>query len=190
MVHASHVSLLYQLSIGPIAYSHTYLLRLGLEIAVGPLCLIIDIKINIISHTGVSAATPRNIDYILGNNINGQAVIIVIGGAREVYCQDQSSIELVLKNRKGFVKKALQHGADLVPTFSFGENLVFSNPISNPKGSYLRNLQEKTLDVIGWPFPFFMGRGVFQYSFGILPKRHPITVVGKLILLMQINVLI
>ena len=80
------------------------------------------------------------------------------------------------------MKKALQHGADLVPTFSFGENLVFSNPISNPKGSFLRNLQDKTLDVIGWPFPFFMGRGVFQYSFGVMPKRRPITVVGKPIL--------
>ena len=98
--------------------------------------------INIISHTGVSAATPRNIDYILGNNINGQAVIIVIGGAREVYCQDQSSIELVLKNRKGFVKKALKHGSDLVPTFSFGEHSVFSNPFPNPKGSFSHALSE------------------------------------------------
>ena len=145
--------------------------------------MIIDIKINIISHTGVSAATPRNIDYILGNNINGQAVIIVIGGAREVYCQDQNSIELVLKNRKGFVKRALKHGSYLVPTFSFGELSLFSNMLLNPKGSFVRNLQEKICDKITWPFPIlFSGRGIFQYSFGLLPKRHPITVVGKLIL--------
>jgi len=25
----------------------------------------------------------------------------------------------------------------------------------------------------------FFGRGIFQYSFGMLPKRMPITVVGK-----------
>ena len=31
-----------------------------------------------------------------------------------------------------------------------------------------------------WPLPYFMGRGIFQYSFGILPKRLPLTVVvGK-----------
>ena len=109
--------------------------------------------------------------------------MIIIGGAREVYCQDENSIELVLKNRKGFVKKALKHGTDLVPTFSFGEASIYSNMVSNPKGSFIRSLQETILDKIGFPFPiFFIGRGVFQYSFGILPKRHPITVVGKLIL--------
>ena len=97
--------------------------------------------------------------------------------------QDQNSIELVLKNRKGFVKKALKHGSDLVPTFSFGEASIYSNMVSNPKGSFIRSLQETILDKIGFPFPiFFIGRGIFQYSFGILPKRHPITVVGKLIL--------
>ena len=139
-------------------------------------------KWNNLPHAGVSAATSQNIDYILESRKKGQALVIVIGGAREVFCQDQNCIELVLKNRKGFVKKALKHGSDLVPTFSFGENSVFSNPYPNPKGSSLRNLQGKILDAISFPFPFFMGRGVFQYSFGILPKRHPITVVGKLIL--------
>ena len=40
---------------------------------------------------------------------------------------------LTLKNRKGFVKVALQHGAALVPIFSFGENNLFAQ-IPNPKG--------------------------------------------------------
>ena len=79
------------------------------------------------------------------------------------------------------MKKALKYGSDLVPTFSFGEGSIFSNMVSNPKGSFIRNLQEKILDKIGFPFPiFFLGRGIFQYSFGILPMRKPITVVGKL----------
>ena len=119
---------------------------------------------------------------MLGNHKNGQAVTIIVGGAREVYCTNENCIELVLKNRKGFVKKALKHGAYLVPSFSFGEASVYSSPFSNPRGSFLRNLQEKICDTITFPLPiFFIGRGIFQYSFGILPKRHPITVVGKFI---------
>ena len=66
-----------------------------------------------------------------------------------------------------------------MPTFSFGEAFIYSNMFSNPRGSILRKIQEKILDRIGWPFPFFFGRGIFQYSFGMLPRRHPITVVGK-----------
>ena len=37
---------------------------------------------------GISAASSRNIDYLFENYKNGQAVVIVIGGAREVFCQD------------------------------------------------------------------------------------------------------
>ena len=101
----------------------------------------------------------------------GRAVVIVIGGAREVICQDQDRIELILLNRKGFVKKALKFGVDLVPTFSFGEAFIYSNMCSNPRGSFIRNLQEKILDKSGWPVPFFFGRGIFQYSF------HPLSLV-------------
>ena len=60
----------------------------------------------------------------------GTAAVLVVGGAREVLNQPDPSqgngeIRLILKERKGFVKLAMQHGADLVPTFSFGETSVF-----------------------------------------------------------------
>ena len=33
--------------------------------------------------------------------------------------------------------------------------------------------------IIGIPLSPVLGRGFFQYSFGVLPQRTPITVVGK-----------
>ena len=81
----------------------------------------------------------------------------------------------------GFIKKALKHGSALVPTFSFGEAFIYGKLFPNPRGSWIRSLQEYIVDKTRWPFPFFFGRGIFQYSFGMLPKRHPITVVSKFI---------
>ena len=61
--------------------------------------------------SGCSAASPQNIDHIVGNpSAKGQAAMIVIGGAREVLSIKEDKVELVLANRKGFCKKALIHG--------------------------------------------------------------------------------
>lgn len=45
----------------------------------------------------------------------GRAVTICVGGAREILEAQPGSLRLVLKDRKGFVKMALETGADLVP---------------------------------------------------------------------------
>nr|XP_006127338.1 2-acylglycerol O-acyltransferase 2-B-like [Pelodiscus sinensis] len=80
--------------------------------------------------------------------------------------------------RKGFIKAALQHGAALVPVFSFGENELF-HQVPNPQGSLVRTVHEQLQKVMGLALPLFHARGVFQYSFGLLPFRSPIhTVVG------------
>ncbi len=52
--------------------------------------------------------------------------------------------------------------------------------MNNPPGSRLRSIQERVLDVVSFPPILIKGRGIFQYSFGIVPKRRPITTVGKL----------
>ena len=98
---------------------------------------------------------------------------MVVGGAREVLCQEKDKIDLVILKRKGFIKKALEHGSDLVPTFSFGETFIFDAMWPNPKGSWTRKFQEYVLTIFGLPIFFFHG-------IGPLPKRHPITVVGML----------
>ena len=61
--------------------------------------------------SGLSAASKENISYILGNEkCKGQAVIIVVGGAREILCVGTGQTKLVLKNRKGFCKQAIVNG--------------------------------------------------------------------------------
>ena len=47
----------------------------------------------------------------------------------------------------------------------------------NPEGSRMRRLQDRLQKIFGVAPVLFMGRGIFQYSFGIVPKRHPIYVV-------------
>ncbi|CAH2208275.1 jg885, partial [Pararge aegeria aegeria] len=64
----------------------------------------------------------------------------------------------------------------LVPVFSFGEPDVFRPP-NNPQDSLLRKFQEKVRQLTGISPMFPIGRGVFQYSIGVVPLRSPVTTV-------------
>ena len=68
--------------------------------------------------------------------------------------------------------------AHLVPVFSFGENEVFDQ-VENPRGTCLRWIQERLQSLMGISLPLFHARGIFQYSFGLMPYRKPIHTVGK-----------
>lgn len=68
--------------------------------------------------------------------------------------------------------------AALVPIFSFGENELFDQ-VANSHGSWLRRIQNRLQKIMGISLPLFHGRGVFQYSFGLMPYRQPITTVGE-----------
>ena len=112
----------------------------------------------------------------------GLAAVLIPGGALEALNvnSDKDKIRLVLNRRKGFIKLALRFGVSLVPTFSFGENFIYDQ-FKPENGSLLQRFQVLTEKWIGIPFPvLFFGRGIFQYSFGLLPNRKKITVVvGK-----------
>ncbi len=69
--------------------------------------------------------------------------------------------------------------SSLVPIFSFGENDLYQQA-KNPRGSFLRLIQEKCKKYMGVSPAFFYGRGVFNYTFGFIPFRHPITTIGEL----------
>lgn len=127
---------------------------------------------------GCCAASKRGVESLL-RGPKGTAAVLVVGGAREVLNQpgpNGSEIRLILRDRKGFVKLALRHGTDLVPTFSFGETSVF-NFVPNPEGSHIRRFQAWFQKNFVYPPSIFYGRGLFQYNFGLIPFRRPINVV-------------
>jgi len=125
---------------------------------------------------GCCDVSKESLDHILGSKKPGQAAVIVIGGAAEALDAHPGNYDITLKNRKGFIKMALEHGSALVPTFSFGENDLY-NQADNHKGSAVRNFQDKFKKWVGFSPPFFYGRGMFNYTFGMLPHRKPITTV-------------
>uniref|UniRef100_A0A8C3FP87 Acyltransferase n=1 Tax=Chrysemys picta bellii TaxID=8478 RepID=A0A8C3FP87_CHRPI len=123
-----------------------------------------------------------SVSYLLGREGGGQVAVIAVGGPPESLEARPGALTLQILSRKGFIKAALQHGAALVPVFSFGENELF-HQVPNPRGSLVRAVQERLQKLMGLALPLFHARGVFQYSFGLLPFRSPIhTVVGAPIL--------
>ncbi|KAI6078305.1 Diacylglycerol O-acyltransferase 2-like protein [Aix galericulata] len=129
---------------------------------------------------GLCPVTRRAIGYLLSKNGTGNAVAIVIGGAAESLSCRPGITTLILKNRKGFVRMALQHGAFLVPSFSFGENDLFRQVVFE-EGSWMRSIQQRFQKMMGFAPCVFYGRGLTSVqSRGFLPYARPITtVVGE-----------
>ncbi|KAJ1669785.1 2-acylglycerol O-acyltransferase 2 [Coemansia sp. RSA 2052] len=98
---------------------------------------------------------------------NGHSVGIVIGGAKESLYTNRGSRQLILKNRKGFVREAIMAGAHLVPTFIFGENDIFLQA----EHPLLRRLQRWLQSKMMFALPVFYGR------FGLVPRRTQLTAV-------------
>ncbi|CAH2070949.1 unnamed protein product, partial [Iphiclides podalirius] len=106
----------------------------------------------------------------------GNCVALIVGGAAEALDSHPGEYKVILTRRKGFVRVAMKSGAPLVPVFSFGETDVF-RPLNNPRDSLLRRFQEKVRQLTGISPMFPIGRGVFQYSYGVVPFRSPVTTV-------------
>ncbi|XP_066467143.1 2-acylglycerol O-acyltransferase 2-like [Tiliqua scincoides] len=131
---------------------------------------------------GLVSSEKASAAHLLGREGGGQVAVVAVGGPPEALEARPGALTIRILGRRGFVKMALQHGAALVPVFSFGENELF-HQLSNPKGSFVRAVQDRLQKVLGLALPLFHARGVFQYSFGLLPFRRPIhTVVGAPIL--------
>uniref|UniRef100_A0A4X1UI27 Acyltransferase n=1 Tax=Sus scrofa TaxID=9823 RepID=A0A4X1UI27_PIG len=126
---------------------------------------------------GLVSADKESGDHILSREGGGNLLGIVIGGVREAENTRPGSYKLVLRNRKGFVRLALRHGAALVPVFSFGENDAFDK-VENLPGIWLRWCHNVLKEITKITLLRFIFRGIPQHNFVLLPSRGPITTVG------------
>jgi len=161
----------------------------GLEIT--PLTLESNFKVpflrDFLLSLGAADVSRNSIQYLLNHPKKGKAALLVPGGAQEALESHPHTNDLVIRKRKGFVREALKAGAPLVPVFCFGETTLF-DAVPNPQGSLLRRVQQKFLAAVGFSTPFINGRGIWQYTFGLLPRRVPLSaVVGSPVALPKIE---
>ncbi|XP_012887065.1 PREDICTED: acyl-CoA wax alcohol acyltransferase 1 [Dipodomys ordii] len=127
---------------------------------------------------GVCSVSKPAIDYILSHG-SGNLVGIVVGGVKEALQSVPNTTTLLLQKHKGFVRTALQHGAHLVPTFTFGETEVYDQLLFH-KDSKMFKFQHFFRRIFGFYFCVFYGQGFRQGSTGLLPYHRPIvTIVGE-----------
>jgi len=132
----------------------------------------------IILALGICSVSYKSCQNILKQG-PGSSLTIVVGGATESLSAHPGTADLTLKRRLGFIKLAVREGANLVPVFSFGENDIFAQ-LANPKGTKLYMVQKRFQGLFGFTLPIFHGRGIFNYTIGLMPFRHPIvSVVGR-----------
>jgi 2-acylglycerol O-acyltransferase 2 len=135
----------------------------------------------IILRLGVISVSAKSLNSEL-NKGPGHAVLVVPGGAAEALDAHPGTHSLTLNRRSGFFRIALQHGACLVPIYSFGENDLYEQA-PNDEGTFVRNVQNFLLRYFGFATPFFSGAGSSPWGTAVpmnpIPARVPIiTIVG------------
>jgi hypothetical protein len=125
---------------------------------------------------GMISCSAKSLNYELSRPEGGHIVILMPGGATEACNSQPGKYKFVVKSRKGFVKVALRNGSPLVPVISFGETDLFEQL----EGRTLHKIQEFFKKYLGLAPVIINGGGFFQYSFGIVPRRKPVTTVGKI----------
>uniref|UniRef100_W5KHW9 Acyltransferase n=1 Tax=Astyanax mexicanus TaxID=7994 RepID=W5KHW9_ASTMX len=120
---------------------------------------------------GMLPVSKESLEYKLSRAGLGNALVIIIGGAEESLACSPGANTVVMKHRKGFVRLALENGADLVPVYSFGENELFPQVLLS-EGSVGRKLQALFKQVMGFAPCIFTG-----VRWLLLPNKRPVTTV-------------
>ena len=129
--------------------------------------------------TGMNGVSKRSCLRLLSEGGSdgkgaGNSIAITLGGSREFDVCRPNSMDVVIKIRKGFVKVAVETGADIVPVLGFGENDIYASytPKEGTWGGWFWGGMDKHLKVKP---PHFFGR-----FYDLTPYRRPIhVVVGK-----------
>ena len=95
---------------------------IDLRVAVANIPLYLPIARQIARWSGGTSADMYAIEYSL---THGQSGAIVACGPDEALLAGTGKMRLVLRDRAGFVKTAIQTGADMVPVLTYGENDAF-----------------------------------------------------------------
>jgi len=108
----------------------------------------------------------------------GNLLALVVGGLAEADLSDPQILRVLLAKRKGFVRKALKHGAHLVPCIAFGENSVYTKVNLRPN-SFWHRLERSLYHVMKLKYPLYHGTSItgIPDRRGAMPYKRPITVV-------------
>lgn len=122
-----------------------------------------------------SRISSPNPCFLCDNNILARFFINqkVVGGINEMfYTPGSSSYEqIILSKRKGFIKLALQTGADIIPLYSFGANQTYYR-IAGPHSWLCKISTALRVSITPW-----LGR--WWIPLGVIPFQYPImTVTG------------
>jgi diacylglycerol O-acyltransferase 2, plant len=125
---------------------------------------------HVMAWIGTNPAKRANITKILKR---GDHMAIVPGGIAEMYLLSEDSEGIYLRKRHNTVKAAIQEGADIVPTFFFGNSRIFTVPGKSGSDSFLSKLSRKMRASI----VLFYGRHYLP-----VPYRTPLRmVVGRIV---------
>jgi len=108
-----------------------------------------------------ASVARRALDY-------GYSLYLFPGGEKEALDTGltEDNINIFLSARKGFIKLALEKGAQLVPVFAFGNNDIYY------QWNVLRNIREWLVKKLRMLIVFYYGKG-----FSFLPRQRPVYVV-------------
>lgn len=101
----------------------------------------------------------------------GRAITITVGGSREYAIARPGTMGVVIRIRKGFIRVAVETGAEIVPVIAFGENELFV-PVDVSASLLKKGIARIWQAFVGHAVSFATGRfGMF------IPHRHPLRVV-------------